>query len=299
MLELRELRNFLVVAERLNISSAAVAVNLSQPALSRQIQALERKLGVDLFDRVGKRLVLTTEGADLAAQAAELIERAQDMMQHTGRSEHEHSGTLRIGASPQTITWLLSPAMARFRASYPRVSMIVSEGHNDALIEMVEHGAVHMVIANLGISNILVGHPLFSARLLAVLPPDHPGRKKKSITMDAIANEPMMVMKRGFLTRHLFEQVTLAHGVRPRILLESDSTQTLAALAQDGHGVAIVSSSARDLSAIRNAVPIVSDTCQTSAEVSALWNPNRYRPMNITGFLEVLNEVAAGQQGAG
>ncbi|MCB1491774.1 MAG: LysR family transcriptional regulator, partial [Rhodobiaceae bacterium] len=124
MLELRELRNFVVVAERLNISSAANTVNLSQPALSRQIQALEKKLGVDLFERVGKRLVLTAEGADLALQAAELIERAQDLMQRTARTEPEHSGTLRIGASPQTISWLLSPAMARFRAVHPRVDLM-------------------------------------------------------------------------------------------------------------------------------------------------------------------------------
>lgn len=292
MLELRELRNFVVVAERLNISSAANTVNLSQPALSRQIQALEKKLGVDLFERVGKRLVLTAEGADLALQAAELIERAQDLMQRTARTEPEHSGTLRIGASPQTISWLLSPAMARFRAVHPRVDLMVSEGHNDSLIEMVEHGAVHMVVANLGISNILVGHPLFAAQLLAVLPPEHPCRARKSITIDAIAHEPMMVMRRGFLTRHLFEQVAAAHGVRPRIVLESGSTQTLASLAHDGLGVAIVSSSAQNISEMRNAVPIQSDICQTSADVSALWNPKRYRPASISHFLKTLTEVA-------
>lgn len=293
MLELKELRNFVAVAERLNISSAANAVNLSQPALSRQIQALEKKLGVDLFERVGKRLVLTAEGADLAANAAELIERAQDLVERTTRREPQHSGTLRIGASPQTIAWLLSPAMARFRADHPKVDLMVSEGHNDALVEMVEHGAVHLVVANLGISNILVGHPLFSAQLFAVLPPRHPRRSKASLTIDAIAEEPMMVMRRGFLTRHLFEQVAAAHGVRPRIVLESDSTQTLAALAQDGHGVAIVSSSAQNISQMRNAVPIRSDICQTSAEVSALWNPKRYRPAGVSHFLEVLADVAA------
>jgi len=290
-LELRALRNFVAVAERLNVSSAANEVNLSQPALSRQIQALERKLGVDLFERVGKRLVLTAEGADLAARASELLERAQDLMQHAAGNEPERSGTLRIGASPQTIAWLLSPAMAQFHIIYPKVTLMVSEGHNDALVEMVEHGAVHMAVANLGISSMLAGHPLFAAQLFALLPPEHPCRNKTSIGIDDIATEPMMVMRRGFLTRHLFEQVAAAHGVRPRIVLESDSTHTLGALASDGHGIAIVSSSAQNIKQMRNAVPIESQICRTSAEVSALWNPKRYRPASFSVFLEALIEV--------
>lgn len=176
------------------------------------------------------------------------------------------------------------------------MNLLVSEGHNDALVEMVEHGAVHMVIANLGISNVLVGQPLFSAQLFAVLPPEHPCSGAESIIIDDIADEPMMVMRRGFLTRHLFEQVAAAHGVRPRIVLESDSTQTLAALAQDGHGVAIVSSSAQNIAGIRNAVRIRSDICQATAEVSALWNPKRYRPAYFTLFLEALAQVASEQR---
>jgi len=293
MLELRELRNFLAVAEKLNITSAANAVNLSQPALSRQIQALEKKLGIALFERVGKRLVLTAEGADLAVHADELIERAQDLLQRTSRNEREHSGTLRVGATPQTITWLLSPAMARFRATHPLVNLMVSEGHNDALVEMVEHGAVHMVVANLGISNILVSHPLFPARLIAVLPPGHPSCGKPSITIEDIADEPMMVMRRGFLARHLFEQVTAAHGVRPHVMLESDNTETLAAVARDGHGVAILTSSARDIAEMTNVLPIRSSICQTVSEVSALWNPKRYRPASMSGMIAALMEVAS------
>nr|WP_244669146.1 LysR family transcriptional regulator [Rhodobium orientis] len=293
---MRELRNFVAVAECLNITSAANAVNLSQPALSRQIQALEKKLGVALFERVGKRLVLTAEGADFAAQASELLERAQDLMHRARQSEPDQSGALRIGASPQTTAWLLSPAMARFRTIHPKVDLMVSEGNNDELVEMVEHGAAHMVVANLGISNILVGQPLFSAQLFAVLPPAHRCATMASITIDDIARDPMMVMRRGFLTRHLFEQTAAAHGVRPRIVLESDSTQTLAALAHDGHGVAIVSSSAQNITDIANAVELRSTICQTSAEVSALWNPRRYRPAYVQRFFQALVDVA-GERG--
>ena len=293
MLELRELRNFVEVAERLNITVAASVVNLSQPALSRQIQALERKLGVALFERIGKRLVLTSDGADLATRAIEILERADELKLQAAHQGTEQSGTLRVGATPQTIAWLLSPAMARFKSLYPKVKLMVCEGNNDALIEMLEHGAVHLVVANLGISNILVGQPLFQAQLFALLPPGHPCLGMSSIPIERIAEDAMIVMRRGFLTRHVYEQVVAAHGLRPRILLESDSTQALAALARDGHGVGVISSSAQNLSSLQNAVPIQSDMCQTTAEVSALWNPKRYRPAYFQNVLETLAEVCA------
>lgn len=291
MLELRELRNFVVVAARLNITNAAQEVHLSQPALSRQIQALERKLGVDLFHRVGKRLVLTAEGSDFAEQAKELLERASDLTYRASNQGDLGGGTLRIGASPQTTAWLLSPAMAQFRTQNPGVKFVVNEGNNDKLIEMVEHGAAHLVVANLGINHLVAGQHLFDARLLAVLPPEHHLRDRESITIEDIADTPLLIMRRGFLTRHLFEQAALAHGVRPEIVLESDSTHTLRALAHDGHGVAIVSSSARDFSLGENVVPIQSSLCQTSADVSALWNPKRYQPKSMSGFVNVLAEL--------
>ena len=288
MLELRELRHFVAVAERLNVSSAAKAVNLSQPALSRQIQSLERKLGVELFERVGKRLILTTEGEELLPHASELLDRARDFVNRASGFEQGQIGVLRIGASPQTIAWLLSPVMAEFREIHPNVSLIVSEGNNEELIKFTEHGAVHLAIACVGINNVLVGQKVYSTQLFAILPPDHPRAGAAGLSIEELAEDNMLVMRRGFLTRHLFEQVCAAHGVRPKILLESDSTHTLAALASDGHGIAIVSSSARDIREIFNALPIHSNACKTSADVSAIWNPNRYRPAILRAFVDLL-----------
>ena len=288
MFEFRELQNFVAVAERLNVTSAAKFVNLSQPALSRQIQHLEKKLGLALFERKGKRLSLTAEGEDFLTRSSELIDKARELEVHAQGLEKDYSGLLRIAASPQTIAWLLSPAMAAFRKIHPDVSPVISEAHNDGLIDLVEGGAVHLSIACLGVNNILVAQKLFTADLFAILPPDHPHLGATSLTVADLAQDNMLVLRRGFLTRHLFEQACAAHGVRPKILLESDSTHTLGALAHDGNGVAIVSSSAQNTNQIANAIPIVSSLCRTSADVSAIWNPNRYRPASLTAFLELL-----------
>ncbi len=293
MFELRELQFFVAVAERLNVSKAAQAVHLSQPALSRQIQSLERKLGVKLFERIGKRLILTVEGEDLLKHAAGLLDRAQELTNRAYGLKQGHTGLLRVGASPQTIAWLLSPVISEFGARHPNVDINVSEGHNDDLVRFVEHGTVHLVAAYLGVNNALVGQKLFTGRLFAVLPPCHARAGASAIRMDDIAGDSFLLMRRGFLTRHLFDQACAAHGVRPRIFLESDSTHTLCALAHDGHGVAVVSSSAQDTEYIRQAIPIQSDRCQTEADVSAIWNPNLYRPASLPAFLELLQKHAA------
>lgn len=293
MFELRELQYFVAVAERLNVSKAAQVVHLSQPALSRQIQSLERKLGVKLFERIGKRIILTVEGEDLLEHAADLLDRAQELTNRAYGLEQGHTGLLRVGASPQTIAWLLSPVISEFGTMHPNVDINVSEGHNDDLIKFVEHGGVHLVAAYLGVNNALVGRRLFTAKLFAVLPPNHALTEAHSITVDSIAADSFLLMRRGFLTRHLFDQACAAHGVRPKIFLESDSTHTLCALAHDGHGVAVVSSSAQDTEYIRHAVPIVSDRCKTEADVSAIWNPNFYRPASLPAFLELLQKHSA------
>lgn len=292
MLELRELQNFVAVAERLNVTSAAKAVHLSQPALSRQIQALEKKLGVALFERVGKRLILTAEGDDLLKHASLLLDQAQVLINRAYDLEQGHAGLLRVGASPQTIAWLLSPVMAEFNYQHPNVELIFSEGHNEALVELVENGGVHIAVASPAQNHNLVGTPLFQAGLFAFLPPDDPRGRKKSLNIEQLSEDRFLVLRRGFLTRQMFDQACVDASVRPRILLESDSTHTLISLARDGHGIAILSSSARDTEDIKRAVPIVSAEGEICRPVSAIWNPNRYRPASLPAFAEMLEKHA-------
>jgi DNA-binding transcriptional LysR family regulator len=290
--ELRELRNFVAVAERLNVSRAAEVVHISQSALTRQIQSLERKMGVALFERLGKRLILTAEGEDLLGRAAALLDHAQELTNHAFGLEQGHTGLLRVAASPQTNAWLMSPVIAEFRRNFPNVDLNLSEGHNDDLLSYVEHGVAHVSVAHLGVNNLLVGRKLFSAQIFAMLPPNHPLLGRRKVRIADIAGDDLLVMRRGFLTRHLFDQACAAHQVRPRIFLESDSTHTLVALARDGHGVAIVSTSARDTRELHHATPIVSARCETQADVSAIWNPNRYRPACLSAFVELLEKHA-------
>lgn len=292
MLELRELQNFVAVAERLSVSGAAKVVHLSQPALSRQIQALERRLGVTLFERIGKRLVLTAEGDDLLIHSSELLDHAQALINRAYGLEQGHIGLLRVGASPQTIAGLISPVMTAFMQKHPNVNLVISEAHNEALVELVENGGVHIAIASRTNSCNLVGRELFQADLFAILPDTHRRRGAKTIEIEELVDDRFLVLRRGFLTRQLFDHACAAAGIRPRIMLESDSTHTLISLARDGHGIAIVSSSAREVQRLDNSAALVSAGRPIGDMVSALWHPNRYRPASLPAFVELLEQHA-------
>jgi DNA-binding transcriptional LysR family regulator len=133
---------------------------------------------------------------------------------------------------------------------------------------------------------------LFDAGLFAFLPPGDKRRKNSSIRMEQIADDRFLVLRKGFLTRSMFDHACVEAGVRPRILLESDSTHTLISLARDGHGIAILSSSARDTNAIKHAIPMVSAGGKIRQTVSAIWNPNRYRPASLPAFAAMLEKHA-------
>lgn len=294
MLDLRELHNFVAVAERLSVSQAAEVVHLSQPALSRQIQSLERKLGVLLFERVGKRLILTAEGDDLLQQAALLLDQANALTNRAYGLSHGRVGLLRVGASPQTIAWLLSPVMKEFNILHPDVELMFSEGHNDDLLDMVENGVIHVGVAAPVPNHSLSSRDLFTAALLMLPPPDRDFPVNTSIDISELAQERFIVLKCGFLTRHMFDNACAEAGIRPRILLESDSTHTVMALAQDGHGFAIVSSSARDTGKTDRAIHLTAGGASIEHKVAALWNPSRYRPASLEPFVELLVKHAGG-----
>lgn len=293
MLVLRELQNFVAVAECLSVSTAAKAVNLSQPALSRQIQALEKRLGVKLFERIGKRLMLTAEGHDLLLHASGLLDHAQAFVNRASALERGQVGLLRVGASPQTIAGLISPVMRTFSRLYPNVQLAISEAPHDGLVQLAETGGVHLAITGRSDSSQLIGRELFLARLFAILPKGHRLSGAKRVELKDIADDRFLVLRRGFLTRQLLDRACASCGVRPQIILESDSTNTLLSLANDGHGIAVVSSSAQEVHRQDSSALLTMNGQTISDMVQAVWHPSRHRPGSLAAFVDLLIEQAA------
>ncbi|MGE4220491.1 MAG: LysR family transcriptional regulator substrate-binding protein [Alphaproteobacteria bacterium] len=201
-------------------------------------------------------------------------------------------GYLRIGATPQTIEALLSRALARFRLTHPRVEVGLVEGANDRLLELVSSGSIHLAIAALSPMLGLDSRELFTAGLLAVLPPDDRRSGQTALEISELAGDTLLLLKRGFMTRDLFDQAVHQAGVRPRALLESGNPHSLLALAKAGHGIAIVSSTVSLRPGVDHAVSLLWQGRRIGRRVSAVWNPQRHRPAALEAFMDTLHATA-------
>lgn len=290
MRDLRQLRFFITVAELMNVSRAAEALNISQSALSRQLQTLEEQIGLRLFDRVGKRLVLTAEGEEMLPRVAGLVEQAEALSVRAGDLARGRIGRLRIGSTPQTIAALIAPALKAFRIDHPFIEVALLEGANRELIEMVERGAVHVAIAGPEDPDAFGSAPLFSAELLAYLPPNDRRAKASALPIETLTDMPFLVLRRGFMTRDMFDDACRKAGIRPRIVLESDSPHALVAMVEAGHGVAILSSSAANGIRSNPPVPVTLEGKRIHRPVSAIWNLERHRPASLPAFVACLQD---------
>jgi DNA-binding transcriptional LysR family regulator len=243
---LQQALTFLTVAELGTVSKAAVRLRVAQPALSRQIIGLERELGLPLFDRVGRRLVLTGEGEQLIAGCRLLLNSASSLKEQAQLLSQGDTGILKVAGSPQHIESVLSQFLQRYAERYPRVEVKITEGTGSEILAMLEGGDVHLGQNLLHAVRLDERHfgslPLGSVELLAVCHPSMPLGPRRTIEVADLAGVPLLLMDGGFGFRRAFDAASRMAGLKPTILFESRNPHTLLALAEAGHGVAIVPS---------------------------------------------------------
>src|SRR5215813_7037141 len=245
-MNLRQALTFLTVAELGTVSKAALRLRIAQPALSRQIIDLEQELGLRLFDRVGRRLLLTGEGEQMIAGCRVLLNCASAVKEQAQLLRHGDRGILKVAGSPQHIESVLSGFLHRYAQRYPKVEVKISEGTGSEILALLERGDIHLGQNLLHAVKLDERHfgslPLGSVDLLAVCHPATPLGPRHTIEVRRLAEHPLLLMDSGFGFRRAFDAASRMAGLKPTIAFESRNPHTLLALAEAGHGVAIVPS---------------------------------------------------------
>jgi LysR family cyn operon transcriptional activator len=288
-MELRHLRYFVSAAEAASVSRAALRVHISQPALSRQIRDLEAELGVRLFDRVGRRIQLTAEGRDLLERSRDVLAQVEAMGERARALGAGAVGSLRVGATPQTIQSLLADFLAAYRRSRPGVEIHLTEAGGVRLLDLVVQGQL-----DLAVSGILAGagfgtRLLFPIRLLAVAAAGSRWRGRSTVEVVELAEEPLLLLSQDFGTRQLFDAACRITHLRPRCVLESAEPHSLVSLAEAGHGIAVVPSTVRFTSRKTRIMPILQDGKSLGTWSTVSWNVRRSLPVYAAGFVEELD----------
>jgi DNA-binding transcriptional LysR family regulator len=269
------LRTFVAVAEAGGIHRAVARLNLSQPAASRQIHALEAELGVPLFDRIGRRVQLTSEGQDLLRRSRRLLAEVQSLSERAGALKKGESGTLWVGATPQVIENSLSAFLVRYRRRHPGVEVQLAEEGGTDLPRRLDRGDLNLAI-------MAVDDERFQHRLLypvyglAVVSAKHRLSRRVAIEVTELSDEPLMLLRGGFASRDWFETACRIAHLRPRVLLESAAPHTVMALAGDDYGVAIIPSTVRIPRGRIRAVPVTQRGAALGRWLRIAWDPQRF-----------------------
>jgi LysR family transcriptional regulator, cyn operon transcriptional activator len=289
LVELRHLRAFVAVADAGGFARAATRLHVSQPALSRQVRALEGELGVQLFDRIGRRTQLTSEGEDLLRRSRRLLTDADSLGDRARALKGGETGMLRVGATPQVIETLLAGFLTSYRRRHPGVEVHLIEDGGARLAGRLERGDIHLALMAAG--DPRMGHRLLSPiYVLAVLSARHRLSRRAVLDIAELADEPLLLLRRGFNSREWFDSACHDGHIRPRMLLESGALHTLTALAKEGYGIAIIPSNAQVPRHGVRAATLVHRGVPIGRWASVAWDPRRFLAPYAEQFIE---EIAA------
>ena len=243
MMDLRRLRTFVVVADLGTVSKAALHLHISQSALSRQIADLEGECGFTLFDRIGRRLFLTTRGEQLLGDCRGVLGQLGSLGERIELLKRGDAGVLKVAAPPQTIESVLTAFLPKYAARFPNVRVKLTEALGMDQVPLLERGEVHIGIRHdQGVNPWFESISLPSDDVLAAYHPSLQLGRGRKIEFAMLAGHPLLLLDTGYSVRRLFNAVCRVADVEPSILLESRAPHTLLALAEAGQGIAIVPS---------------------------------------------------------
>jgi DNA-binding transcriptional LysR family regulator len=291
-MDLRHVRTFVTIAELGTVSRAAEHLRIAQPALSRQISDLEQELGIKLFDRVGRRLLLTGEGEQLLAHCRALLSCAMAIGEHARQLQDGDAGVLKIASSPQIIEGALAAFLMRYALRYPKVQVKLTEVMGwAATAAKLESGEIHLGQNLMGAvppdDARFACYPLEAIELLAAFGPSIKLDGGSDIEITALAPHPLLVLDTEYVFRRNFDAACRLASVQPNIVYESRTPHTLLAMAESGHGVAIIPSALRTDRYELNVAALTYRDAPLRERSAIYWDRRRLLPRYAEAFCDM------------
>ncbi len=290
--ELRHLDAFLAVCETRHFGRAALRLNVSQPALSRAVQQLEVALGVPLFERDSRNVRLTDAGSVLREHGTKLMEQVNAVQQQVHLAGEGRAGHLTVAYVDFALLGLFPEALQRFRQRNPHVEIQLVRIPTDIQKEVLQSGGADIGFllgkcSGAGIQSLLVEEQHF----VALVPSQHAFAKRSEVGIDALLREPLVLgtLPEYSAFRKLVLEEAAQHGIKPRIVQETSTSDGIFALVAAGVGVSLYAKGASPLVrsgvAVRPVAGAVSDV-----DLYMAWNTLRLGSVT-TKFVEGMRET--------
>ncbi len=274
-MELRHLRYFVAVARRLNFSRAAEDLHVAQPAISQQIRALEQELGVQLFDRMGRRVALTRAGEVLLPHANQVLAAVELAANEVRELGHLSRGSASLGAPPTVSTHLLPARLTHFRSLYPGLDVTLREAGTESLLKLVEDGQLDLAIVTAdGLPAAVERLPYLEEDYVLAVSALHPLSRKKDVRLADLATEPFILFPVGYKLREVTLAACKRAGFEPKIALDGGAMQSALEFVAAGLGVALVPELALTNSLNIRRLPIADQTLRR--RLALVWRKGHY-----------------------
>ena len=240
-MELRQLRYFVAVAESGTISRAAERCRITQPSLSQQISKLERELGVELFDRLGRGVALTDAGQIMLPRARRILSDVREVEASLQTDLQKGHGRLALGAIPTIAPYLVPGLVATLREQYPDCDVIVREDLTQNLIEAIADNELDVAIVSTPIEHDLIDLEVVGREAMHVVAPaDHPLCVSSTVALPDLREQPAVTLHEMHCLGRQITEFCTSRRLAGNVVCRMTQINTLLEFVRLGLGVSIV-----------------------------------------------------------
>lgn len=240
-MNLRDLKYLVAVAQHLHFGKAAEACFVSQPTLSMQLKKLEETLGVVLVERGGKQVMLTAVGVEIAEKAGEILMQANQLVALAKQSHDPLGGELRLGAFPTLAPYFFPLIIPKITVSFPKLKLLLVEEKTNVLLSQLAQGKLDAAFIAAPVEEPgIEAKPLFSEAFLLAVPRGHVLAKKRAITAEHIATQPLLLLDEGHCLRDQALALCQRVGAKEADNFRATSLETLRQMVASGGAITLM-----------------------------------------------------------
>lgn len=237
-MNLAQLRAFHAVAKHGTFSAAAHVLNISQPAVTQNVRALEEAMGNRLFHRRGTGIELTADGDDLLPHVHQIIKGLEDVSARLENGKHLRTGHLSIGLCGPHVAM---PLIRHFRSAHPGIRIDTRMHNSSLLLELVAQLRVDLAVVTLTAPvNDLVCHRLADQKVLLLVPEEHEWARRTEIDVGELQGQAFVTREQGSMTQRIFEKALGLRGVGIQTELVLSSREAVKEAVASGLGIGVV-----------------------------------------------------------
>ncbi|MFK8020073.1 MAG: HTH-type transcriptional regulator CysB [Pseudomonadales bacterium] len=243
-MKLQQLRYIWEVAHHdLNVSATAQSLYTSQPGISKQIRLLEDELGIEVFARSGKHLThITPAGEAVLQTAGEVLRKIESIKQVAQEYSNEKKGSLSIATTHTQARYALPSTITTFIEAYPDVALHMHQGTPMQIAELAADGSVDFAIATeaMELFSDLIMMPCYRWNRCVVVPKDHPLAQVSKLSIQDLAEQPLVTYVFGFTGRSKLDDAFVNHGLAPKVVFTATDADVIKTYVRLGLGIGII-----------------------------------------------------------